>query len=115
MRKSTIGATSAKASMNKEKEDSPINSHKDIEGFEQWIGEKDAAELAADAYLNKGVGEVVNGWTIVDSYDEKTEENKVYEELLNRYNILQYNHMTDIRNRVTELFSRPAGDVEIGG
>lgn len=72
MRKSTVGATSAKASMNKEKEDSPINSHKDIEGFEQWIGEKDAAELAADAYSNKGVGEVVNGWTIVNSYDEKT-------------------------------------------
>ena len=46
---------------------------------------------------------------------EKSEENKVYEELLNRYNILQYNHMTDIRNRVTELFAKPAGDVETGG
>lgn len=33
-----------------------------------------------------------------------------YADLLDRYNILQYNHMTDIKNRVSELFALPAGD-----
>ena len=45
---------------------------------------------------------------IYHSYDE---ENPDVSELLNRYNILQYNHMTDIRNRVTDVFAQPAGDV----
>lgn len=73
MSKSTIGATSATTSKRKEKEDFFIKSHKDIEGFEQWIDESEAAELAADAYENTPVGTTLkNGWTIVDSYDEKT-------------------------------------------
>ena len=42
------------------------------------------------------------------SFDEK---NEVFDEALNRYNILQYNHMTDISNRVTSLFGQPAADV----
>ena len=41
------------------------------------------------------------------SFDEK---NEVFDEALNRYNILQYNHMTDISNRVTSLFGQPAAD-----
>ncbi len=41
------------------------------------------------------------------SFDEK---NEVFDDILNRYNILQYNHMTDISNRVTSLFGVPAGD-----
>ncbi|MDO4475838.1 MAG: LTA synthase family protein [Lachnospiraceae bacterium] len=38
------------------------------------------------------------------TYDEKTE----YDELLNRYQILQYNHLIDIDDRVSDLFARPA-------
>ncbi len=81
MRKSTIGATRTKASKRKENEDSGVKSHKDIEGFEDWIDEKDAADLAADAYKDTKVGETVNGWTIVDSYDEKATgfQAKLYE------------------------------------
>lgn len=71
MNKSVIGATPAKRSKRAENEDSAIKSQNDIEGFEQWINEKDAANLAADAYTDKSVGEVVNGWRIVDCFDDK--------------------------------------------
>ena len=55
-------------------------------------------------------GTYVDTEGVYHSFDDKSEDNKVYEELLGKYNILQYNHMTDIRNRVTELFSKPAGN-----
>lgn len=71
MSSSYVGASATKKKKGKEQEDSGITSHKDIEGFEQWINEKDAADLAADAYLKTSVGEKVNGWTIIDSIDDK--------------------------------------------
>ena len=43
------------------------------------------------------------------SFDEK---NETFDELLNKYNILQYNHMTDIKNRVTGFFGQPAADAQ---
>lgn len=69
---SGTGAIAAKKGNNGEREDSGIKSHKEIDGFEQWISETDAADLAADAYSDKGVGEIVNGWTIKESIDDKS-------------------------------------------
>lgn len=71
MSSSSVGANSLEKKKGGEREDSYITSHKEIEGFEQWIDEKDAAALADDAYSNKGVGDVVNGWTIKESIDDK--------------------------------------------
>ena len=57
--------------------------------------------ICAGAYIDQ------NG-----TYHTYDEENPDAQELLNRYNILQYNHMTDIKNRVTDFFALPAGDVD---
>lgn len=51
---------------------------------------------------------VVCAGAYIDSegtYHSYSEENEVYDELLNDYNILQYNHLTDGKNRVEEVFS----------
>lgn len=71
MSSSNVGANSFEKRKAREREDSGVSSHKDIAGFEQWIDEKDAADLAADAYSGKTVGEKVNGWTIKESIDDK--------------------------------------------
>jgi phosphoglycerol transferase MdoB-like AlkP superfamily enzyme len=51
---------------------------------------------------------------IVDSsgnYINVSDRNTLPEaDTINDYNILQYNHMIDIRNRVTPVFAKPAGD-----
>lgn len=43
-------------------------------------------------------------------YSLDEEKSSPYAQVLNTYNILQYNHMNDIKNRVTSVFARPAGD-----
>ena len=58
---------------------------------------------------------VVSGGAWVDaagvwhSHDEQDMEERPGE-LLNAYNVLQYNHVTDIRNRITDIFAQPAGE-----
>lgn len=71
MSSSYVGGRNTNKKHSGEQEDSSIKSHREIEGFEQWIGEKEAADLAADAYSDKGIGETVNGWTIMESIDDK--------------------------------------------
>lgn len=70
-RSSSRKKTRNKGNKGKEQENIGITSHKDIEGFEKWIDEKDAADLAADAYSSKKIGEKVNGWAIIESLGEK--------------------------------------------
>lgn len=67
MSSSSIGAQSAKKSKGKEREENCITSHKDIDGFVQWIDEDDARKMAMfDAYdENRGVSTEVNGWKVV--------------------------------------------------
>ena len=53
---------------------------------------------------------VVCAGTYVDKdgiYHSYSEEDSAYEDLLNNYNILQYNHLTDWKHRATEIFSQP--------
>ena len=40
----------------------------------------------------------------------KRSQDEVYGDLINDYNILTYNHLTDASNRVTEIFNEPADD-----
>ncbi len=40
----------------------------------------------------------------------KRNQDEVYGDLINDYNILTYNHLTDASNRVTEIFNEPADD-----
>lgn len=69
---SFVEARDAKKSKKSEREDTKVRSHKDIEGFEQWVDFEDAEALASDSYKDiTGVGDVVNGWTIIESYDNK--------------------------------------------
>ncbi len=52
--------------------------------------------ICAGAYIDKdGV------------YHSYSEEDAVYGDLLNNYNILQYNHLTDWKNRVDSVFAQP--------
>ena len=52
--------------------------------------------ICAGAYIDKdGV------------YHSYSEEDAVYGDLLNDYNILQYNHLTDWKNRVDSVFAQP--------
>lgn len=53
-----------------EREDTGISSHKDIEGFVQWIDEDEAANLAHDAYNMDRMP--VDGWNVVEVYDDKS-------------------------------------------
>ena len=46
-------------------------------------------------------------------YHSYNEEDGANGEALNEYAILQYNHMSDIKNRVTEIFSRPSAEADI--
>ena len=51
---------------------------------------------------------VICAGTYIDAegnYHSYSEENEVYDELLNDYNILQYNHLTDGKHRAEEVFS----------
>lgn len=51
---------------------------------------------------------VICAGTYIDKegvYHSYSEENSIYEDLLNKYNILQYNHLTDGDNRVEEVFT----------
>lgn len=70
---SSNGANSVNKSDKTGKEDSYIKSHKEIEGFTQWIEEDDARHLAlVDVYSDKTVkGDSVNGWKIVEDYNYK--------------------------------------------
>jgi len=43
-------------------------------------------------------------------YSLDEERSSPYAQVLNTYNVLQYNHMNDIKNRVTPIFAKPAGD-----
>ncbi len=58
---------------------------------------------------------VVSGKAYVDAdgnyyaYDDADASSDAYEELLNRYNILTYNHLTDTGGRVSELFTLNTG------
>lgn len=80
---SNVGAKTAKKSKTKEREDTEIDSHKDIEGFVQWIDEEDARQMAiTDVYdENRGVGTTVNGWKVirVDKDDSSGYLAKLYE------------------------------------
>lgn len=64
---SNVGANIVKKNRSKEREDSGVSSHKDIEGFVQWIDEEDARQMAMiDVYDEKrGVGSTVNGWKVI--------------------------------------------------
>ena len=57
---------------------------------------------------------VVCQGTLIDAagnyYSTDEIKESPYAQILNTYNILQYNHMNDIRNRVTSVFAKPAGD-----
>lgn len=83
MGNSNVGAKGVNKSSKQEREETDIKSHKDIDGFTQWIEEEDARELAiVDVYnKNTGVGETVNGWTIirVDKDDSNGFFAKLYE------------------------------------
>ena len=53
---------------------------------------------------------VVCAGTYIDTdgvYHSWSEEDEVYEEILNNYNILQYNHLIDRKHRVSEVFGEP--------
>lgn len=58
---------------------------------------------------------VVCAGTYIDkegTYHSYSEEDSAYGDLLNDYNILQYNHLTDWKHRVEEIFSQPASGTE---
>ena len=55
-----------------------------------------AAVICAGTYIDK------NG-----NYHSYSEEDGSYRELVNNYNILQYNHLTDGKHRVEEIFTLP--------
>lgn len=57
---------------------------------------------------------VICAGTYIDKngvYHSYSEQNDMYEDLLNKYNILQYNHLTDHENRVEDVFVLPQYNV----
>lgn len=80
---SFIGAKSASKKCRNEREEDVNKTHKDIDGFVQWIEEDDARQIAInDVYdENRGVGTSVNGWNVirVDKDDSSGYLAKLYE------------------------------------